>query len=272
MILKKNGKKWVLITLIVIAIIPVVITVYESVFANNKSIVFLGNYHPNLAFLVISYYILLFCFAIYWFTVQLISVARLKNEKAKAELLLLKSQINPHFFFNVLNNLYGLVAKDSKQAQELILKLSDMMRYSIYEGERETVALEEEINYIKNYIELHKMRYYKEITVNFNYNVDERKKVIPLLFIMLIENAFKHGVENLRKDAYVNINMTSFKNKIQFDVENNYDAAECIKNKPGIGLKNLEQRLVLTYPNKHELSFSITENIYKVSLVLENDD
>ncbi|MDD7914456.1 sensor histidine kinase [Polaribacter sp. MSW5] len=152
----------------------------------------------------------------------------------------LKNQVNPHFFFNTLNNLYGLVAVNPKKAQELILKLSDMMRYSIYEGEKEIVLLKDEVDYLKNYIELHKMRYHKEISIDFKDQIDETFQVMPLLFIILLENAFKHGVENLRKDAFVNINVFTFENKIQFDIENNFDTSE-VNEKVGIGLTNLKE-------------------------------
>ena len=202
-----------------------------------------------------------------WFFKQTKAILTLKNEKAKTELQHLKSQVNPHFFFNTLNNLYGLVGTDAKKAQDLILKLSDMMRYSIYEGEKELVTLEEEVDYLKNYIELHKMRYRKDIDIKFTSDISENHKVMPLLFIILLENAFKHGVENLRKDAYVYVNISTQGNNIQFTVENNFDSTEISKNH-GIGLKNLKRRLELGYLNKHSLSVTSTNEIYKVALTI----
>ncbi len=184
------------------------------------------------------------------------------------ELLHLKSQVNPHFFFNTLNNLYGLVGTDKEKAQKLILKLSDMMRYSIYEGEKEYVALEEEIQFLQNYIELHQMRYRKEITIKFEENINSDQKITPLLFIILLENAFKHGVENLRENAFIEIKITSEDNKVQFSIVNNFDPDE-IPEKAGIGLKNLKRRLELMYPNRHQLIFSKKENIYETYLTLE---
>jgi two-component system sensor histidine kinase AlgZ len=264
---KKYNKKWIVIALVVVAVIPVIITIYEVIFTKNKSIVFLGNYNPKVTFLVVCYYIFLVSLGVFWFTKQLISITKLKNEKAKTELMLLKSQVSPHFFFNMLNNLYGLIGKDAKKAQKLVLKLSDMMRYSIYEGEKDLVTLNEEIDYLKNYIELHKMRYHKRIDINFNCQIEEDHKVMPLLFIILLENAFKHGIERLRDSAYVTINMITFKDEIQFSVENNFDSSENVE-EPGIGLKNLKQRLELVYPNRHKLSFSIVEKVYKVKLTL----
>jgi sensor histidine kinase YesM len=220
-----------------------------------------------LAIIAIFYFPLLIILILRWVFKQTRAILTLKNEKAKTELLHLKSQVNPHFFFNTLNNLYGLVGTDAKKAQDLILKLSDMMRYSIYEGEKDTVTLEEEVEYLKNYIELHKMRYRKEIDIQFANNISENHKVMPLLFIILLENAFKHGVENLRKDAYVYVHISTERNNIQFSVENNFDKSE-VPEKPGIGLKNLKRRLELGYLNKHSLSFTSTNEIYKAELTI----
>ena len=269
MVFTKGNIKWIVVALLAIAVIPVIITTYEVIFSENKSVQFLGNYHPKVVFLVITYYFFLLGLGIFWLARQLVFISRLKNEKLKAELLFLKSQVSPHFFFNLLNNLYGLVAKDALKAQELILKLSDMMRYSIYEGEKETVTIEEEIAFLKNYIALHQMRYHKQITVNFNCNTDGNPKVVPLMFIILLENAFKHGVENLRQDAYIKMSLITSQKEISFTVENNYEKVE---NQSGIGLKNLRRRLDLIYPNQHELAFWVTENVYKVQLILRNYD
>ena len=220
-----------------------------------------------LAIIAIFYFPLLIILILRWVFKQTKAILTLKNEKAKTELQHLKSQVNPHFFFNTLNNLYGLVGTDAKKAQDLILKLSDMMRYSIYEGEKETVTLEEEVEYLKNYIELHKMRYRKEIDIKFTNDISENRKVMPLLFIILLENAFKHGIENLRKDAYVYVHISTEGNNIQFTVENNFDSTAIIST-PGIGLKNLKRRLELGYLNKHTLSFANTEEVYKVALTI----
>ena len=98
-----------------------------------------------------------------------------------------------------------------------------MMRYSIYEGEKEVVTLKAEVDYLKNYIELHKMRYHKEIDVKFEAEIEDDYKVMPLLFIILLENAFKHGIENLSKDAYVHLNIKAKNNEVFFEIENNFD-------------------------------------------------
>ncbi len=268
MIKRRKLKKYLLVVLLIMAFIPVIITAWEVVFAKDNSVVFLGNYHPKVVFLVIFYYILLMVLGFFWFTRQLILVSRLKIEQEKTELMRLKSQVNPHFFFNMLNNLYGLVEHDAPRARELILRLSDLMRYSIHEGEKETVALKEEAEYLSNYIRLHQMRYHKNIRVRFHKEVDGEIEVMPLLFIILLENAFKHGVENLRENAFVNLSLESSQNEIQFSVENNFDISNNEEHS-GTGLRNLRRRLQLAYPGKHALSVSVTNNIYKARLILK---
>jgi LytS/YehU family sensor histidine kinase len=194
-------------------------------------------------------------------------IINLKKEKTTTELMHLQSQVNPHFFFNMLNNLYGLVDKDSEKAKKLILKLSDMMRYSIYEGEKDLVSLKNEADYLKNYIGLHKIRYHKKIDVTFESDIQENYKVKPLLFIILLENAFKHGVENLRDNAYIHAKIITKGNNICFEVENNFDPE--ITDTFGIGLENLKRRLELVYPNKHKLTFSTSNNVYNAQLILK---
>jgi LytS/YehU family sensor histidine kinase len=221
---------------------------------------------PVFSIMAFIYFSLLIFWGLRWIFRQIRGIIKLKKEKTQMELTHLQSQVNPHFFFNTLNNLYGLVDKDSKKAQELILKLSDMMRYSIYDGQKETVLLSEEISYLQNYLELHKMRYHKKIDVQFNIDVKyDDYKVMPLLYIILLENAFKHGVENLRENAYVYINLIAENNEIYFDIENNFD--ETLENEQGgIGLNNLKRRLELVYPKNHTLTFSKTNGVYKAQL------
>lgn len=254
---KKNITRipnWLIWTVLIL--IAFVILIFNDAFGENE--VF--------GIFAFFYFILLVFLLSRWIFLQIKSVIRLKNEKAKTELLHLKSQVNPHFFFNMLNNLYGLVGKDAKKAQELILKLSDMMRYSIYDGEKETVLLSEEVSYLENYIELHKMRYHKSIDVKFNIEIkDNDYEIMPLLVIILLENAFKHGVENLRENAYVHINLMAQNNEVGFEIENNFDAIED-NQESGIGLRNLKRRLELVYPKNHRLLISKTDTIYNAKL------
>lgn len=202
---------------------------------------------------------------IIWFFEQWKWLQNLKAEKSKTELALLRTQINPHFFFNTLNNLYALTIKNSKQAPQVILKLSDMMRYTIYEGEKETVKLANEIEYLNNYIELHKIRYKKSVEITFNYTIDTSLTVSPLLFIILLENAFKHGVETLTENAFILMNLYEDTDYIYFDIENNFETNVAQKSN-GIGLVNLKKRLSLLYKERHELNVRKTNNTYKTTL------
>jgi LytS/YehU family sensor histidine kinase len=229
----------------------------------------LYDYELEASLLTFAFVTILIIYGIRLLIKEIRLINELKNERAKAELLHLKSQVNPHFFFNILNNLYGLVDKDAKKAQALILRLSDMMRYGIYEGEKESVTLKDEIDYLKNYIELHKMRYHKNVDVRFVLEVkDDTVLVMPLLFIILLENAFKHGVENLTEGAYVYLKLDSDINEVRFKVSNSFDE-DAPKTISGIGLKNLKRRLELSYSEKHSLTFDVTKNVYTAQLTLQ---
>jgi hypothetical protein len=208
---------------------------------------------------------LLFCL---WLYEQWKWLQQLKAGKAQAELALLRTQINPHFFFNTLNNLYALTIKNSKQAPEVILKLSDMMRYTIYEGEKEMVKLSDEISYLKNYIALHKIRYQKSVEIIFNHPTDTNIRIAPLLYIILLENAFKHGIETLSESAYIHIDLFEKNEWICFEIENNFDSNE-ISVSNGIGLQNLNKRLLLLYKEQHEVHVKKTANTYKTILKIK---
>lgn len=244
---------------------------WSFVFGFARIIIMIDQYGDSDALIIVAfiYFPLVFFLIVRWIFKQMKNIISLKNEKAKTELMHLKSQVNPHFFFNMLNNLYGWVDKDPVKAKKLILSLSDMMRYSIYEGEKDWVTLEEEVLYMKQYIELHRMRYRKEIDIKFiNDSVEKPLQVMPLLFIILLENAFKHGVENLRENAFVHLRITTDNNQIFFEIENNFDPKET-STTPGIGIQNLKRRLELVYPKKHSLILNANNGVYNAKLTLE---
>jgi len=270
MIFKVSRNKRILFFAIAMlpVVIPVLLTAFELISTEKESVVFLEGYPTSVSTLVLLYYLLLLIIGASWLIKNFISLFQLKNEKARTEMMHLKSQVNPHFFFNTLNNLYGMIGTDPSKAQLLTLKLSDMMRYSIYEGERDRVTLKEEVNYLQKYIELHKMRYHKEIDIQFDVQIEDDFKVMPLLFIILLENAFKHGIESLCEDAYVHLSMKTRNNEVCFTIENTFDISQP-KEDNGIGLKNLKRRLELAYPKKHNLAFSVTKNLYKAQLTVQ---
>ncbi|MBT33289.1 MAG: histidine kinase [Thalassobius sp.] len=257
--------------LITIAI-PSLVIFYKVITSEEDSVVIFMDPYSIVDLIVMAYYLAIIIaipvYGIVWLVNRVRGLLSLKNEQKKLELLHLQSQVNPHFFFNTLNNLYGLVDKDTHRAKQLILKLSDMMRYSIYDGQKQTVTVVEEEAYLRNYVELHTGRYHKKVDVSFHAEIeDSQLKVLPLMFIILVENAFKHGVEHLRSDAFVYIYLQAEKEKITFEVENNFDAEEVLQNK-GIGLENLKRRLAIAYPNRHSLSVSQKNDVYKVKLTL----
>ncbi len=212
---------------------------------------------------------LIITYAIFsWFFKKWKQIQTLKNEKSIAELALLKSQINPHFFFNTLNNLYALIKDDPDTAQKYVIKLSDMMRFTIYKGKEEMVTLQEEITYLTNFIELQTARYHKKIEIDFKQNINNSGILIPpLLFIILLENAFKHGVESLVDNAFIHLQIKECEYSILFSIKNNFDSKELSKSS-GIGLVNLKERLNLLYPKTHNLTHQIEGNTYLSTLEL----
>ncbi len=250
-------------------IIPGGIILNYLIYSGKDSVTF--TFDSTVGTILILYYIILFfsllCLVIYWFIRQLKDILAIKHEKKKAEIMLLQAEVNPHFFFNMLNNLYAMVDKDPSLAKEVIIRLSDIMRYSIYEGKKDLVTLEEEIDFIKNYINLHRIRYHREIDVQFTIEVeDDKVKVTPLLFIILVENAFKHGVETMTSDAFIHIRLKSDVEKISFEIENNFERVE--QNKTGIGLMNLNRRLELLYSERSKFDAEVKNNIYHSKLEL----
>lgn len=192
----------------------------------------------------------------------------LKDEKAKAELALLRSQINPHFFFNTLNNLYGLTVEKSEKAPQVVLKLSEMMRYTIYEGKKEVVSLKDELVYLKNYIALHQLRYRTIVDIDFQQSLDKDYEITPLLFIILLENAFKHGVERKMENAYIRIQVSAKEYIVTFRIENNLESSKS-ETSEGIGLENLQRRLELIYPDKHTLNITMDKQTYTTVLQID---
>lgn len=195
----------------------------------------------------------------------------LENERLSAELNFLKAQINPHFLFNTLNNLYYLAYTHSENTTEVISKLSQMMRYMIYETNHDRVRLSQEIEYMENYISLERLRLNNQIPIHFTISGKEREVIIaPLILITFLENAFKHGSGNNFPEAWIDINLGIQEESILFQIKNS--KAEKVQSlqfeKPGIGLQNVKRRLDLTYPNKFELITADEPNVYSVQLKL----
>jgi len=175
------------------------------------------------------------------------TVEQLQKERMQSEVVMLKSQLNPHFFFNTLNNLYSISLTTPDRTPEMLLKLADLMRYTIYKGKEDFVTLNDEWDYIKNYIELHQIRFKKQPSIALEENlISGESKIPPLLLIVLVENAFKHGIEKLGEDAFAKIIIRETNDELYFEIVNNYDNTSQIHS--GIGLENLKKRLRIQYP------------------------
>lgn len=247
--------------LLLTAVFALIIAVLLSLIPSRSKLELQSDTIDVLVFLVILLAV------VYWLIARFIKYRQLKKQHANAELALLKSKINPHFFFNTLNNLYGLAIKKSDHTPDIILKLSEIMRYTIYDGENEHVPLYKEIDYLKKYIDIHRIRYKKRVEITFEENIDNSQQhIVPLLLIILLENAIKHGVEVLTDNAYVHVKLNLTGKKFMFFVENNYEEK---MSKEGIGLSNLRKRLQLLYPNKHHLHIEFEKNVCKAALEIQ---
>lgn len=198
------------------------------------------------------------------------ALIQLEKAKLETEIKFLKSQINPHFLFNSLHNIYGLTIIQSDRASDQVLKLSDILRYMLYDSNEEKVRLQREVEYLNNYIELAQLKDSRGMDVSFDLGAwNENLKVSPLLFIPFVENAFKHSqIEDL-KNGYIHISLNTFGEKLIFKVDNSKPQNEYNKDRiGGIGLRNIQQRLKLLYPEKHQLHIKETETAFKVHLEL----
>jgi len=196
-----------------------------------------------------------------------------EKENLNTELAFLKYQINPHFFFNTLNNIYSLVEVSPSKAQEAIHNLSKLMRYLLYDTGREKVELAEEVYFLKKYIQLMELRQTDKTITNFTFpeNTNKSLCIAPLLFIPLIENAYKHGV-SATHTSHISFDMTINGNQLLFSSENsNFPKSVTDKSGSGIGLVNLKKRLELLYHNKYELKIGIRNNIYWSTLRIDID-
>ena len=186
------------------------------------------------------------------------------KEKLSTELKLLRNQINPHFLFNSLNNIYALSRKKSNDAPEAIIKLSDLLSFMLYESGKETIAIHEEMNFLKDYIELQKIRYNDKLTLEISENIDnQNEQISPLLFIPLVENAFKHGVEENTENSFIHIKIDLKNRNLLFEIENNFEGNNHKKEKENIGLVNIKRQLELLY-SEHNFEVIKTESTFKV--------
>jgi sensor histidine kinase YesM len=197
----------------------------------------------------------------------------LEKEKIAAELKALANQVNPHFLFNSLNVLYSLAVNQRKESPEAILKLSDILRYVIYESSGETTTLADEVNVIQNYIDLQRFRVGEDSKITFRSDVlHPALSIAPMLLLPLVENGFKHGVKGDVGITFLHILLKVEENILNFTVENNKGSAdmESDNGNSGVGLENIRNRLQLLYPERHQLNIEDTEGSFRVILTIRN--
>ena len=219
---------------------------------------------------IISIYAMLIRFSIDWFESQKFKDELIKERQA-GEIALLRSQVNPHFLFNTLNNIYSLVYNKSDEAPEAVMKLSSIMRYMLYDSNTDVVAVNKEVEYLNSFIELQQLRIaqkgYVEIKVIGSM---ENRIIAPMLLIPFVENAFKHGEKNHAPGIIIQLNLVP--DKLIFTVENytktnNHPPSE---ESGGFGLENIKRRLGLLYPERHELKITKGDEKYKIELAILN--
>jgi two-component system, LytTR family, sensor kinase len=194
------------------------------------------------------------------------------NQQQTAQLQYLKAQINPHFLFNALNNIYSLTMVKSNEAPKMLLTLSDILRYAIYDGQRDTVALKQEVENMDKFIALFQMKSEHPLSIKFkkqgNFN---DMSIEPMIFIPLVENCFKHCDFEINEKAFIDIALEVEKGALFFTTRNTYNAANTQKDKVGgVGLENIKQRLALRYKDNFDMRFSKQGDVFEVRLRITN--
>jgi sensor histidine kinase YesM len=268
----RPGKWWIYLLSIIALVIVVfrlkilILIAWFPGLAEHEG-VFRFAFFPTVFFVIVS--------SIYRLVVDKIESERARSarkaEQLTSELKFLRSQISPHFLFNVLNNLVSMARQKSDQLEPSLIKLSSLMRYMIYESDGRRVELSTEIEYLKSYIELQKLRFEEDIkiTADIEYDKTEKHTIEPMLLIPFVENAFKHGA-TLVSEPFIRIALRIRNNILDFEVSNKFgDARQPKDSDSGIGLANVKARLNLLYKNSYRLSIKEENNVFNVHLSLQ---
>jgi two-component system LytT family sensor kinase len=220
--------------------------------------------------LIISIYAMLIRFSIDWFESQKYKDELIKERQA-GEIALLRSQVNPHFLFNTLNNIYSLVYSKSDEAPEAVMKLSSIMRYMLYDSNTDFVPVVKEVEYLNCFIELQQLRITRKGFIEIKVlGPMENRTIAPMLLIPFVENAFKHGDKNHEPGVIIQLKLEP--GRLFFTVENylKHNKQAPPEESGGFGLQNIKRRLGLLYPDKHDLKINMSEDMYKIELTIMN--
>lgn len=207
----------------------------------------------------------------YWYR-QKQETIQAQNEKVIAELALIKSQLHPHFLFNTLNNLYSYTIEKSEKAPEIILKLSNLLRFMIYESNVAFISLDKEIALLREYTELEQLRYGERLDISFTISGEFRdKQIAPLLLLPFLENAFKHGISQQIDQCWISFDLRVSGSFIYFKLINSmdYERSSDDSSPGGMGLQNVKKRLALLYPEKYQLEVEAKEEVFILNLILQ---
>ena len=194
----------------------------------------------------------------------------LQQEQLQTELKFLKSQINPHFLFNSLNNLYALTLSKSDSAPEVVLRLSNILRYILYESNEGYVSVRKEMEHVKDYVAVEKLRLGMGVSIDIDIDdAIQDDPVEPMLFLTLVENAFKHSEDILPEKRFIRIHAKSLDTGFRFLIENTFSPSKRDSETGGIGLENIKKRLNLIYPNQHDIKSSTADGVYRVDLIIK---
>ena len=268
---KKHWQFFAYVLLVLIGVILLEELVLEKIFfaGTRRARVFPGVFFT--LFGVLPVIAILSGFKFGWDAIQKQEqIEELKSTVQESELQFLRSQINPHFLFNNLNNLYSYALEGSSKTPEIILELSGLLRYMLYECKEKFVPLSKEIEQLHNFIKLSKLQIENRGRVRFNaHNLRPGYKIAPLILIVFIENAFKHSQTGQSENIEIDIDLGMDGDLLHFTCSNNYEAAEVLDTPDeGIGLANVKKRLQLLYPGKHELHIKEDKNRFTVDLAL----
>ncbi len=195
---------------------------------------------------------------------------RMREELSRSRLQMLQAQINPHFMFNVLNHVHVLIRKEPELADSLLLQYTDILRYQLYSGDKEMIPINQEIQFLKNFVNVESVRWRGKLDIQCRWEVENLEmEISPLLFITFVENAFKHVSRSNVQKGYVNISLMQKDKTILFETENsNVDSAISKRTDSGIGLDNIKQRLDILFPGKYSLETESNDMIYRTKLTI----
>jgi two-component system, LytTR family, sensor kinase len=260
-----NRRRWWLFLMFIAAIILffyvlklLILQTWFPVLAGDKD-AFAFTFFPTVFFIVIS--------TIFGLVVDKID---LEKEQLAMKLKFLRSQVNPHFLFNVLNNLVSMARHKSDRLEPSLIKLSGLMRYMLYDSDEKKIPVDVELNYLKNYIDLQELRFEGDVIIQTNISHDDGRYLIePMLLIPFVENAFKHGI-TVNQKPVITIDLNMADGLLKFKVQNKVDAENYAKdNSSGIGLNNVKTRLNLLYPKAHELNINNKDGVFGIDLLLK---